>query len=147
MGRRPEISDADWDRIKALLPGQPGQHGGLAADNRRFVNAALSVARTGVPWRDLPERLGDGDAQWRRFDRWAKAGRFAALAAVFRDPDPDIPVLDATVIRARPCAAGQEKRGTGRAARTTKPRAAAEAGSGRSVTAVATASGRRSSRS
>jgi transposase len=46
MGRRHEISDADWDRIKDLLPGQPGQHGGVAEDNRRFLNAVLYVARS-----------------------------------------------------------------------------------------------------
>jgi transposase len=145
MGRRHEISDADWDRIAGLLPGQPGQHGGVADDNRRFINAVLYVARTGIPWRDLPERLGDWNAQWRRFDRWAKAGRFAALAAVFRDPDLDVLVLDSTVIRAHPCAAGQKKSGTGRGARTRRRWAAAGAGSGPSCTGVATASGSQSS--
>src|SRR5262245_17730352 len=112
MGRRHEISDADWGRIKGLLPGQPGQHGGVAADHRRFLNAVLSVARTGIPWRDLPERLGDWNTQWRRFDRRAQAGRFAAPAAVFRDPDLDLLILDSTIIRAHPCAAGQKKSGT-----------------------------------
>jgi len=145
MGRRHEISDADWDRVKDLLPGQPGQHGGVAKDNRRFVNAVLYVARTGIPWRDLPERLGDWNVQWRRFDRWAKVGRFAALAAVFRDPDLDVLILDATVIRAHPCAAGQKKSGTGRGGRTSRLSAAAGAGSGPSCTGVATAWGSRSS--
>ena len=67
MGRRHEVSDADWERIKDLLPGRPGQHGGIAEDNRRFVNAVLYVAKTGVPWRDLPERYGNWNSQWRRF--------------------------------------------------------------------------------
>ena len=49
MGRRHAISDADWDRVKDLLPGQPGQHGGLADDNRRFLDAVLWVARTRGP--------------------------------------------------------------------------------------------------
>lgn len=52
MGRRHEISDADWDRIKDQLPGRPGQHGRVAADNRRFINAVLWVARTGSPGQD-----------------------------------------------------------------------------------------------
>lgn len=145
MGRRHEISDADWGRIKDLLPGQPGQHGGVAADNRRFVDAVLSVARTGVPWRDLPERLGNGNTPWRRFDRWATGGRLAAPAAVFRDPDLDRLVLDSTAIRAHPCAAGQKNRGTGRAARASRPSAGAGVGSGPRPPGVATASGSRSS--
>ena len=57
MGRRHAISDADWDRMKGRLPGQPGQHGGIADNNRRFLDAVFWIARTG-PWPDLPERLG-----------------------------------------------------------------------------------------
>ena len=129
MGRRHEISDVDWDRIKDLLPGQPGQHGGIAEDNRRFLNAILYVARTGIPWRDLPERYGHWNSQWRRFDRWAKAGRFAALAAVLRDPDLDVLILDSTAVRAHACAAGAKKKGTGLAARTIRRLAAAAAAS------------------
>ena len=59
MRHRHAISDADWARIKDLLPGQPGQHGGVAKDNRLFVDAVLWIARTGAPWRDLPERFGN----------------------------------------------------------------------------------------
>src|SRR5215468_7929320 len=81
IGRRHEIADADWERIKGLLPGLPRQHGGVAEDNRRFVNAVLYVAKTGIPWRDLPERYGNWNSQWRQFDQWARAGRFAAIAA------------------------------------------------------------------
>ena len=29
-------------------------------DNRLFVNGVLWIARTGTPWRDLPERLAGG---------------------------------------------------------------------------------------
>jgi transposase len=145
MGRRHEISESDWDRIKHLLPGQRGQHGGVAEDNRRFLNAVLYVARTGIPWRDLPERLGNWNSRWRRFDRWAKAGRFAALAAVLRDPDLDVLILDSTVVRAHPCAAGSKKSGTAPAARPSSRWAAAGAASGPSSTAASTAWGRRSS--
>jgi transposase len=140
MLRRHEISDADWDRIKHLLPGQPGQHGGIANDNRQFINAVLWIARTGSPWRDLPERLGNWNSQWRRFDRWAKTGRFAAIAEVLRDPDLDVLILDSTVIRAHPCAAGSKKNGTGLAAKTIKRLVAAAADSARRFTGVSTAS-------
>jgi transposase len=140
MGRRHEVSDADWERIADLLPGRPGQHGGVAEDNRRFVNAVLYVAKTGIPWRDLPERLGNWNSQWRRFDRWAKAGRFAAVAAALADPDLDVLILDSTVVRAHACAAGSKKSGTGLAARTIRRLAAAAAGSGRRFTGASTAS-------
>ena len=104
------LRDDQWDKIKDFLPGREGHVGGTAADNRLFVDAVIYRYRTGIPWRDLPERLGNWNSQWRRFDRWAKAGRFAALAAVLRDPDLDLLILDSTVIRAHPCAAGASKK-------------------------------------
>jgi transposase len=135
---RHAISDADWDRVKHLLPGQPGQHGGVAEDNRRFLDAVLYVARTGIPWADLPERLGNGNSQWRRFDRWARAGRWDPILAALREPDLDMLILDSTAVRAHPCAAGAKKNGTGLAARTIKRLAAAAAGSAPRFMAVST---------
>jgi transposase len=144
VGFRHAISDADWNRVKGLLPGRPGPHGGVAEVHRRFLDAVPWIARTGAPWRDLPARPGHWNSQWRRFDRWATAGRFAARAAVFRDPDPDTLPLGATVIRAHPRAAGSKKGGAVPAARTSKPSAAAGAGSAPTCTAGSTAWGSRS---
>lgn len=141
MLHRHAISDADWDRVKDHLPGRPGQHGGVARDNRRFIDAVVYVARTGIPWEDLPERFGNWNSQWRRFDRWAKAGRWDPVLAALRDPDSDILILDSTAVRAHPCAAGAKKNGTGLAARTIRRLAAAAAGSARRFTGVSTASG------
>ena len=47
--RRHEISDDNWSRIEHLLPGRPGGHGGVARDNRGFINAVWYVAKTGIP--------------------------------------------------------------------------------------------------
>src|SRR5438270_2584701 len=142
---RHAISDADWDRIKHLLPGRPGQHGGVARDNRRFLDAVLWIARTGAAWADLPDRLGKGNSQWRRFDRWAAKGRWDPILALLRDPDLDVLILDSTAVRAHPCAAGAKKNGTAPAARPSRPSAAAGAGSARRSTPPATGSGTRSS--
>ena len=76
--RRHEIPEDHWERIKDLLPGRPGDHGGVAKDNRLFVNAVLWIAKTGVPWRDLPERFGKWDSVWKRFDRVVQEGGLAA---------------------------------------------------------------------
>ncbi|BCI67879.1 hypothetical protein AAJCM20276_25030 [Acetobacter aceti] len=52
--RRYSLSDSQWERIKDLLPGREGHVGGMAADNRLFVEAVLYRYRAGIPWRDLP---------------------------------------------------------------------------------------------
>ena len=141
MLHRHAISDADWARIEHLLPGRPGQHGGVARDNRRFIDAVLYVARTGIPWEDLPERFGNWNSQWRRFDRWAEKGRWDPILAALRDPDLDVLILDSTAVRAHPCAAGSKKSGTGLAARTIRRLAAAAAGSAPRFMGASTASG------
>jgi transposase len=41
-----DISDEAWERIKDLLPGQAGKHGGAAKDNRLFINVADAHGRT-----------------------------------------------------------------------------------------------------
>jgi transposase len=109
---RHAISDADWERVEHLLPGRRGQHGGVARDNRLFIDAVLYVARTGIPWEDLPPRFGKYNSVWRRFDRWARRGRWKAIMDALRDDDLEWLILDATAARAHPAAAGAKKSGT-----------------------------------
>ena len=129
MRSRHALADADFERVMGLLPGRPGQHGGVAADNRLFLDAVLYVARTGIPWRDLPERFGPWNSVWRRFDRWAKKGVWGRVVDALRDPDLEWLILDSTAVRAHPCAAGAKKKGTARAARPSRPWAARGAAS------------------
>ena len=121
--RRHEISDADWERVQGLLP----TRGPNPAD-RGFVNAVLYVAKTGVPWRDLPDRFGNWNSVWRRFRRWAGAGVWGRVLAAVRDPDVSTLILDSTVVRAHPHAAGGLKKTAPR------PSAGAAGGSGRRPT-------------
>lgn len=109
--RRHEISDEQWDKIKALLPGKPGDPGRAAEDNRGFINAVLWIAKTGAPWRDLPERFGEWNSVFQRFNRWSKRGVWGRLLQVWQDPDMECLMLDSTVIRAHQHAAGALKKG------------------------------------
>jgi transposase len=130
VGHRHAISDADFDRIKDLLPGRPGQTGWVAEDNRLFIDAVLYVAKTGVPWRDLPERLGHWNSVWRRFDRWCRKGAWRRIFEALQDPDLEWFIMDSTVIRAHPCAAGAKKKRTGVGASPSRPWVRVGAGSG-----------------
>ena len=85
---RHDIDDRAWSIIEPLLPGQKGQWGGVAEDNRRFVNAVFWVLRTGAPWRDLPPDYGGWKNTHRRFCRWRDKGVWERLLeAVVDDPD------------------------------------------------------------
>jgi transposase len=106
MYRRHELTDQEWEKIEGLLPGRKGDPGRSGADNRLFVNAVLFVARTGIPWRDLPERFGRWNSVWRRYDRWCAAGAWAKLATALGEPDLDELHLDSTTIKAQHSAAG-----------------------------------------
>jgi transposase len=114
------LRDDQWDRIKDFLPGREGHVGGTAADNRLFVDAVLFRYRTGIPWRDLPERYGDWKATHRRYRRWCEAGVFARVFEILAaDADNEFVMIDATVVRAHQHSAGAPKK-----AAKTKPSAA-----------------------
>jgi transposase len=110
MQHRHAIRDEDWGRIKDLLPGRAGQRGVTAKDNRLFIGAVLWVAKTGAPWRDLPERFGKWNSVWGRFDRWARKNIWRKLFGQFQDDDLEWLILDSTIIRAHPHAAGAKKK-------------------------------------
>lgn len=59
MTKRYALRDYQWEQIKDLLPGRASTVGVTAKDNRLFVEAVLYRYRSGIPWRDLPERFGD----------------------------------------------------------------------------------------
>jgi transposase len=108
MSRRHELTDGQWDVIKDLVPGKEGDPGVTARDNRLFVNAIFFVAKTGIPWRDLPKRFGHWHRVFQRFNRWCKKGVFTRIFEVLRDPDLEVLLLDSTVIRAHQHSAGQK---------------------------------------
>jgi transposase len=75
--------------------------------DRNFVNAVIWRARTGVPWRDLPERFGSWQTIFNRFSRWAKRGVWERLFKELAiEPDEVGSLLDASIVRAHQDAAG-----------------------------------------
>ena len=109
--RRYELTDENWRRIEHLLPGKASDPGRTAEDNRRFVNAVLWIARSGAPWRDLPERYGNWNSVFQRFNRWSKNGAWQRIFEALQDPDLDWLMVDSTMVRAHQHAAGQKNDG------------------------------------
>jgi transposase len=104
--QRHEVTDKQWNAIKDLLPGQEGDPGATAKDNRLFINAVMWIAKTGAPWRDLPVRFGNWNSVFQRYNRWCKNGVFSRIMEQLQDPDLGVLMMDSTIIRAHQHAAG-----------------------------------------
>ncbi|WP_220131328.1 transposase [Streptomyces sp. PT12] len=56
MIRRHELSDAEWEFVRPLLP--VSSRGRKWLDDCRVLNGIVWKFRTGTAWRDVPERYG-----------------------------------------------------------------------------------------
>ncbi|MFF2629276.1 IS5 family transposase [Kitasatospora griseola] len=111
MGSRSDLTDAQWERLEPLLPVSNGRCGRWR-DHRQVVNGVLYRIRTGVQWRDLPERYGPWKTVHERHRRWSADGtwemllrRVQAGADAAGEIDWDVSV-DSTSVRAHHHAAG-----------------------------------------
>jgi len=104
---RHDLPDRVWNVLEPLLPGRAGGWGGVAHDNRLFLNAVMWILRTGSPWRDLPGDYGDWKNTHRRFCRWRDKGQWEKLLAqLMKDPDYEWLMIDASHVKAHAHAAG-----------------------------------------
>lgn len=98
--------------------------------------------RTGLPWRDLPERFGPWQTVNGRFDRWAADGTFDRLLAVAQThADVDrLVAIDSTIVRAHQHAAlkGGSKNGASDAPAAQRRRGHALTGEARPARAFRT---------
>lgn len=100
MSIRWVLTDAQWAKMEPHCLGKPSDPGRSGANNRRFVEAVLWIARTGSPWRDLPEEFGKWNTVFKRFRDWVKADVFAALFdAVSEQLDMEYAMVDATIVK------------------------------------------------
>jgi len=103
--RRHELSDEEWDRIRELLPQAHGRSS--SAGDRNFLNAVIWIAKTGAPWRDLPERFGPWKTIYNRFRNWARKDVWHDIFRAARVEEDDIGgIMDASVVRAHQDASG-----------------------------------------
>ncbi|MEU3128290.1 IS5 family transposase [Streptomyces sp. NPDC006874] len=113
MGRG-DLTNAEWDRLESFLS-RGGARGGRWSDHRRVINGVLYRVRTGVQWRDLPERFGPWETVYKRHRRWSADGTWQMLLSRVQAAedaaggiDWDVSV-DSTAVRAHQHAAGARK--------------------------------------
>ena len=99
-----DLSDEEWALLEPLFP---RNRKSARVDDRRILNAIFYVLRTGMPWRDLPERYGPYTTAYNRFNRWSRRGiwkrLFDELASKSRD---SLYLIDSTIVKAHRSASG-----------------------------------------
>ena len=113
MGRG-DLTNAEWDRLESFLP-PGGARGGRWSDHRRVINGVLYRVRTGVQWRDLPERFGPWETVYKRHRRWSADGTWQMLLSKVQAAEDAAgridweASVDSTAVRAHQHAAGARK--------------------------------------
>lgn len=106
--RRYELSDAQWEQIKDMIP--RAKTGRPPKDDRLMLNAMLWLARSGAAWADIPERYGPHQSVYSRFCKWRDDGTLLRIfQALNADADYENLCIDSTSIKAHPQSAGAKK--------------------------------------
>lgn len=103
------MEDAEWAFFEPFIVAIRGRGGRPATDHRLVLDAVFWIARTGSPWRDLPEEFGKWSSVYRQFRRWTLSGLWEMILEALNESGarPDqVQMIDSTVIRAHHLAAG-----------------------------------------
>ena len=110
MGRG-DLTDAEWERLRPFLP-VSNRRCGRWRDHRQVIDGILHRVRTGVQWRDLPERFGPWKTVYERHRLWSADGTWERLlqqvqaeADAAGEINWDVSV-DSTIVRTHQHAAG-----------------------------------------
>ncbi|MGW7575681.1 IS5 family transposase [Streptomyces sp. NPDC054765] len=113
---RGDLIDGQWARLEAVLPPLP-RMGCKPRDRRQVFDGIWWRARTGSPWRDIPERYGPWETAYTLFRRWQIDGTWArALKKLQVKADAAGHIewevsVDSTIRRAHQHAAGAREKG------------------------------------
>jgi putative transposase len=97
------LTDAEWQWIKDLIPGETGGGRHRDTDMRQVVNGILYLLRSGCSWRMLPKDFPPYTTVHEYYRRWRKDGtvirihdalRRQVRTEAGRDPEPSAGVID-----------------------------------------------------
>jgi transposase len=118
MAVRLLLTDTAWAEIEPRLAAIKHKAGSPPElSDRLFIEAVLYMARTGIPWRDMPREFGRWDAVYNRFRRWEARGIWRQLWECLQRDGCHVAqhlFIDSTIMRAHQHAAGARKKTAGK---------------------------------
>jgi len=103
------MSDEEWAFHERFILAIRSPNGRKPTNHRLVLNGIFWVARTGSPWRDLPEEFGKWSSVYRQFRRWTLAGLWEGILEALNTSGlvgDALQMIDSTVVRAHHQAAG-----------------------------------------
>ena len=103
------MSDEEWAFFKRFILAVRAPNGRKPMNHRLVLDGIFWIARTGSPWRDLPEEFGKWSSVYRQFRRWTLAGLWEQILEALNESrivPGALQMIDSTVIRAHHHAAG-----------------------------------------
>jgi transposase len=102
------LTDEEWAFFAPFVIEGAARGGRPPVDHRRVLDAIFWITRTGAPWRDLPDALGNWNSVHRQFRRWTASGLWDVMldALSVGGGDAALQMIDSTIVRAHHCAAG-----------------------------------------
>ena len=104
------LSPRKWQKIYGYLQQIGRIHVQDENRTRRFLEGVFYILRTGSQWCELPHYYGKWRSVHKRFEYWCCKGILERiLSMITEDCDGESVMIDATIVRSHPCAAGYKK--------------------------------------
>jgi len=104
------IKEEDWSKIYTILKGIRHVRVKNGDKTRRFFEGVYYIMRTGAQWRELPSCYGKWRSIHKRYEAWCRKGFWNSILQYFtKERDGESIMIDSTIVRAHPCAAGYKK--------------------------------------
>jgi putative transposase len=103
-----DLSDAEWELVRGMIPGEVGGGRHRDTDIRAVVNGILYLVRSGCSWRMLPNDFPPWSTVHHYYRRWRKDGtvprihdalRREVRVQAGRDPEPSAAVIDSQSVK------------------------------------------------
>lgn len=103
-----DLTDAEWQRVRPLLPRHPPRGADPTVSRREIINAILYLNKHGCSWRGLPHDFPKWQTVYGYFRQCVKTGvwerihdelRRAVRVAEGKQPEPTAAIIDSQSVK------------------------------------------------